>query len=439
MTSLKRKRNPLSKQSPSKKQSKEESTQQIAYVLYQRRLLLKRLGDSQSDWETAEKIAEDPLRKALFRWHGSFIALEKNTWEPALNWASNQALLSLLGLGANVGLIVAVATYVGSEKHRRNAEVLNAWQTITNAHMQAGNGGRIQALEFLNASPGANWRRKFPWVCAPSPQCLWPSESLDGINLAVETDTELTAVIEKNLVDSKAEPAITIDRVYLRDLNLVGASLQGANLQGVDLSGANLTDADLKYANLKGALLVGTNLSGSDLTYANLENANLTQSNLREANLSQANLSGALIALADLTETHIYGASFQNASLYGSNFNRALLWSSSFKGSDLESAKFNQADLGGANLSQSIVTKSTDFSNAHLRGVNLEGIILEQGESGVSLDRVPKLLSSSDPSEILELAPQERLEEIASILEGSSICQSSLPEGMTLSTSNSDC
>ena len=171
-------------------------TEEIAYGLYQTRQLLNRPGDHTTDWVIAERIVQSRLRLALYRFHRPFIGLEKNTWEPVLAWANNQALLSLLGLVGNIGLIIAVATYIGSEKQRRNAEVLNAWQTITNAHGQAGSGGRIQALEFLNASPGANWRRKFPWVCAPSSICLWNAESLAGINLSIEGSDN---IVEDNL------------------------------------------------------------------------------------------------------------------------------------------------------------------------------------------------------------------------------------------------
>ncbi|MCG8364391.1 MAG: hypothetical protein MJA27_13800 [Pseudanabaenales cyanobacterium] len=102
-----------------------------------------------------------------------------------LRWLQSLTFLEILGLVTNLGILIAIAAYISTEKQRRDAEVLNAWQTITLAD-RSGNGGRIQALEFLNASPGASWRRKFPWFCAPLPLCTWPAESLAGVNLAVE-------------------------------------------------------------------------------------------------------------------------------------------------------------------------------------------------------------------------------------------------------------
>ncbi|WP_458789432.1 hypothetical protein [Adonisia turfae] len=138
----------------------------------------------------AEKIVGNPLRTILYACNCPLVKLEKHIWQPVLMWANRQALLGLLGLIGNAGVIIAVLMYIGSEKQRRDAEVLNAWQTLTNSHGQPGNGGRISALEFLNASPrnkkyaypGANWRRKASclWIC------MWQPESLAAIDLSTE-------------------------------------------------------------------------------------------------------------------------------------------------------------------------------------------------------------------------------------------------------------
>ncbi|MEM9808514.1 MAG: hypothetical protein AAF959_24910 [Cyanobacteria bacterium P01_D01_bin.56] len=182
------KRKPKSEKN--RKEKQQHYTEQVAYKLYQNRCLRNQSEDAKSDWEMAEKIAKSPLGRVLFTCHQPFIKLEKLIWEPILTWADNQALLSLLGVIGNVGLIIAVGMYIGSEKQRRDAEVLTAWQTLTNAYCQPGNGGRIKALEFLNASPrnreydyhGANWRRRAIclWICT------WPSESLAGIDLSAD-------------------------------------------------------------------------------------------------------------------------------------------------------------------------------------------------------------------------------------------------------------
>ena len=234
-----------SKAGKSRQERQQQATERIAFELYQNRRLLGRPGDQGSDWDKARQIARSPIKTALFASHCVWIRLEKRIGEPILAWVNDQALLSLLGAIGNLGLILAVATYIGSEKQRREAEVLNAWQTITSAYGQAGSGGRIQALEFLNASPGANWRRKFPWFCAPLKLCLWAPESLAGINLTV--------------------PGESKERVYLGGINLEEAILIDANLKGAFLNGANLTEADLIGVNLTGASLDSANLTGAKL------------------------------------------------------------------------------------------------------------------------------------------------------------------------------
>ncbi|WP_367279233.1 pentapeptide repeat-containing protein [Thermoleptolyngbya sp. M55_K2018_002] len=80
---------------------------------------------------------------------------------------------------------------------------------------KAGTEGRILALEFLNASPGANWRLHFPWICISEDWLCskWEPESLDGVDLA---------------------------KAYLAGIQLPKASLVEANLEGAVLWGANL-------------------------------------------------------------------------------------------------------------------------------------------------------------------------------------------------------
>ena len=289
---------------------------------------------------------EAPLKKA----HpvvNPFIQLEQRLWEPLLAWANNQALLGLLGLVGNVGIIIAVFTYIGTEQQRRDAEVLNAWQTLTSAHGQSGSGGRIQALEFLNASPGANWRRKFPWVCAPLPLCTWEAESLDGINLGVETE----GLKPSSQLDSSGEgespeesPEENPVGVYLAGIQLPNARLRDANLAGADLGGANLEGANLWEANLEGANLRGVNLAGGYLWFANLAGARLLKANLEGANLEDADLGGA-----DLWEANLEGADLEDANLEG-----AELW-----GINLKGAVLIGVDLSGVkNLTEVQLTRA---------------------------------------------------------------------------------
>ena len=217
-----------------------------------------------------------------------------------------------MGLIGNVGIIVAVATYVGSEKQRRAAEVLNAWQTITNTYGQAGSGGRIQALEFLNASPGANWRRKFPWFCAPLPPCTWPAENLAGVNLTADLPEkaveEKRSAVTRKLGDERNSvylDKIQLPNAFLSYAKLENAILGGANLENADLFAANLENTDLSSANLKGADSGSANLKGALLSSANFEGALLQDSNLEGASLRDANLKGANLGSANLKGTDL--------------------------------------------------------------------------------------------------------------------------------------
>ena len=354
---FKRNRKPAPQQSPEEKLR--SRTKSIAQQLYQNRLILQKEGDEKSDWELAQQIVQSPVRSALLSCHIQFIQLEKRAWEPLLEWANRQALLGIFGLVGNVGIIVAVLTYVGSEKQRRDAEVLNAWQTITNASGQAGSGGRIQALEFLNASPGANWRRRFPWFCAPMSLCVWPAESLAGVNLAVDS---LEKANENNSTVMNRD-RISANRAYLSEIQLPNASLHSANLEGAVLLSANLEGAILAYSNLKGAILVDANLEGAGLRSANLEGTNLSVANLKGAGLGSANLEGTNLSVANLEGANLSAANLEGANLSAANLEGANLSAANLKGAVLEEANLEGAVLFAANL------KSANLSAANLEGI----------------------------------------------------------------------
>ena len=360
---FKRKRRPTPQQNPEAKLR--SRTEKAAYQLYQNRLILQKEGDEKSDWELAQKIVCSPVRSALFTSYVQFIQLEKRAWEPLLAWANRQALLGLFGLVGNAGIIVAVITYVGSEKQRRDAEVLNAWQTITNASGQAGGGGRIQALEFLNASPGANWRRKFPWFCAPHPLCVWPAESLDGINLAVDS-------IELAIEDGGEEnsDSNTSGRkphgVYLAQIQLPRASLAMANLRDANLTNANLQDAFLYGASLQNAFLENANLQGTALMYADLQDTILVNANLQDAFLENANLQDASLMNANLQDASLMNANLQDANLTLVNLQDAFLENANLQDAFLYGASLQDADLRYANLQDTEGLKTEQVAQAKL-------------------------------------------------------------------------
>ena len=238
-----------------------------------------------------------PLHKSGRKMHpvAKPFYLAEEHLEAVLDWLKSLALLEILGILGNIGILIAISTYVGSEKQRRDAEVLNAWQTLTSAHGQPGNGGRKRALEFLNASPGANWRRKFPWACAPNPICTWPPESLDGVNLSALSEDNNTPGGQRVSPDkdqpSKPPSSVNLSRIKLPKASLVRANLSNAFLRDAFLRDANLHDADL---------------SNTFLGDADLSNAFLFNTDLRDANLRDADLSNAILINIDLRSTKAF-------------------------------------------------------------------------------------------------------------------------------------
>ena len=306
--------------------------------------------NAQSSLAEAEEIVENDWKRLQFSLNKPVIQLER-CLERALAWLQRAALLEILALLGNLGLILAVLTYFGTEKQRRDAEVYNAWQTITSAHGQPGNGGRIRALEFLNRSPGAHWRRRtfpFCWETKQKGICwLWPQESLQGLDVA---------------------------GAHLRGINLENADLQGANLHGANLEEANLMG---KNSLLMGVNLVGANLVGANFSEADLMGAKLNKALLWETDLAKAGLIGANLERADLWEANLEGANLSDA-----NLAEAKLWGANLKGANL-----SDANLAGARLvkiePEYATRELANLAGADLRGANLAGADLGH----VDLDR----------------------------------------------------
>ncbi|MEO1209726.1 MAG: pentapeptide repeat-containing protein [Cyanobacteria bacterium J06638_20] len=300
--------------------------------------------NAQTDWAKAEAISRSPLRRTLFRLNQPLIGTERRL-EGVLAWLQRAALIEILALIGNLGLIVAVLTYLGTEKQRRDAEVYNAWQTITSAYGQSGNGGRIDALEFLNASPGANWRRRiFPICLKRQVICwFWPKESLAGVDAS---------------------------RAYLLGIELKEADLQGAKLAWTTLGQAELSRAFLLEANLRGANLFDANLREAGLMGANLEEAYLSGTNFLAADLRGVNFAKADLSFANLEQARFNPDPDNHARWEVRGVIRAVTLNA-------ESVNFSAADLTGSNLEKTDLTKD-----------NLEGVILCKTKlpEGLSID-----------------------------------------------------
>jgi hypothetical protein len=186
------------------------------------------------------------------RWVAPFIALE---W--GLEWVafalSNWTLLEVLEYLGSFSVLIAVIFYFSESGDRVKQRHYQAWQVINTAQGKGGSGGRIEALQELNAD-------KVPLVGVDV-----SSAFLQGLNLK-----------NANLLRSNFNAA------DLRDASLVAADFTLANLNSANLRGAALDGAKCIQANLDNADLAGSSMVGVDLLGASLEHADLRGADIRD-------------------------------------------------------------------------------------------------------------------------------------------------------------
>ncbi len=205
---------------------------------------------------------------AKHQWIIPFIAFEW-VWEWAAFFLSNWRFLEVLEYLGSFSVLVAVIVYFSEAGDRIKQRHYQAWQVINTAQGKGGSGGRIEALQELNAD-------KVPLV------------------------------------------GVDVSSAFLQ-----GLKLEQANLLRADFSAADLRNSDLKSADFTSADLHSANFRGSDLEAASFQDANLKDvdmwgSNLSGAKFNNADLSGADLSFADLrnvewrhlkniTATNIFG------------------------------------------------------------------------------------------------------------------------------------
>jgi Pentapeptide repeats (8 copies) len=167
-------------------------------------------------------------------------------WEWVAYILSNWSFLEALEYLSSFGVLIAVVFYFTESGDRIKQKHYQAWQVINTAQGKGGNGGRIDALQELNA---------------------------DGIPLV----------------------GVDLSGAFLQGIHLQSAHLSRSNLSAADLRDSDLTSADVSDANLRSA-----NCRNCILRSADLERADLTDSDLVSADLTAADISGGTLANADL-------------------------------------------------------------------------------------------------------------------------------------------
>lgn len=183
-------------------------------------------------------------------WLKPFFVLE---W--ALNWVafslSSWILLEVLEYLGTFSVLIAVVFYFAEAGDRVKQRHYQAWQVINTAQGKGGSGGRIEALQELNAD-------KVPLVGVDV-----SSAFLQGLNLE-----------HANLLRSDFSSS-DLRNSRLAGVDFTLATLNSANLRGADLNGAKCVETDLRDADLVGSSLAGVNFAGALLDGADLRGSDL--------------------------------------------------------------------------------------------------------------------------------------------------------------------
>jgi hypothetical protein len=184
-------------------------------------------------------------------WLVPFIAFEW-VWEWVAFALSRWSFLEVLEYLGSFSVLVAVLFYFSESGDRIKQRHYQAWQVIDTAQGKGGSGGRIEALQELNAD-------KVPLVGVDVSSAFLQGLDLHGANL-LRSDFSSADLRNGNL----------------SQVNFTLANLNSANLRGATLDRANLAQADLRNADLNSTSLVGADLSGAVLDDADLRNADLS-------------------------------------------------------------------------------------------------------------------------------------------------------------------
>jgi len=176
------------------------------------------------------------------------------------------SFLKVLERLGTFSVLVAVIFYFVDSGNRVKQRHYQAWQVINTAQGKGGNGGRIEAMQELNA---------------------------DGVPLV----------------------GVDVSSAFLQGLRLRSANLLRADFSAADLRGSELPNADFTLANLHSA-----NLRGSNLEHARFAQADLGNADLHGSDLAGASLEGATLDDADLSSADLRGMDWKGLkSLRGAN------------------------------------------------------------------------------------------------------------------------
>ena len=205
--------------------------------------------------------------RAKRAWVRPFVAVEW-IWEWIAYALSNWTFLEVLDYLETFSVLIAVIFYFSESGDRVKLRHYQAWQVVNTSQGKGGSGGRIEALQELNAD-------RVPLVGVDVSGAFLQGIRLDKARL-------LRANFSAADIRDAKFPAADFTDADLRSANLRGADLSQASFQRAVMDGSDLAGADLTGADLSGASFVDTDLSNAELRdirwqgIANVRNANIS-------------------------------------------------------------------------------------------------------------------------------------------------------------------
>jgi pentapeptide repeat protein len=190
-------------------------------------------------------------------------------WEWTAFVLSNWSFLEVLEYLGSFSVLIAVIFYFSESGDRLKQKHYQAWQVINTAEGKGGSGGRIEALQELNAD----------------------GISLIGVNVS----------------------GAFLQGIQLRRARVVRSDFSSADLRDSEFAFADFSDANLQSANFRQSNLHGANFQRANLSEADLFGADLGGCDLREAKLVDVDLSHAKLAHIQWSDT----SDMENANLFG--------------------------------------------------------------------------------------------------------------------------
>jgi uncharacterized protein YjbI with pentapeptide repeats len=201
-------------------------------------------------------------------WIIPFVAFEW-TWQWVAFFLSRWSFLIVLEYLGSFSVLVAVIFYFSASGDRVKQRHYQAWQVINTAQGKGGSGGRIDALQELNAD-------KVPLVGVDVSSAFLQGLKLDHANL-----------LRSNFAaaDLRGSDLRSAD---FTDADLHAANFRNSDLENASFDNADMRDVDLWRSDLIGARFNNTDLGGADLRYSNL--SNIVWKGIR--NIKGANVAG---------------------------------------------------------------------------------------------------------------------------------------------------